>query len=192
MDVGYMRVSTKDQNPDLQRRALMEASCQQIFEERVSGIKAERAELKKAIDYCRESDVLVVWKLDRLGRSLKDLIEKVELLKERGVGLRSLTESIDTTTPGGKLVLHVFGALAEFERDLIIERTSASLEAVRARGRRGGRPKAMDEKKAKLARAMLAEETSIEEVCEALGVSRSTLYRHLGPAATRPSQQSRA
>jgi DNA invertase Pin-like site-specific DNA recombinase len=185
MDFGYMRVSTRDQNPDLQRRALVEAGCERIFEETVSGAKAEREELEKAIDYCREGDVLVVWKLDRVGRSLKDLLEKVELLKERGVGLRSLTESIDTTTPGGKLVFHVFGALAEFERDIIRERTMAGLEAARARGRKGGRKPVMDDRKIALASELMkARVMPASEVCEAVGVSRATLYRYVKPDGT--------
>jgi DNA invertase Pin-like site-specific DNA recombinase len=139
-----------------------------------------RPQLRAALEYVREGDALVVWKLDRFGRSLQELIELVGDLKERGVEFVSLRESIDTTTPGGKLVFHVFGAVAKFERDLVLERTVAGLEAARARARRGGRPRALDESKAKLARRLKAEgEHSVEEICSMLGVSRSTLYRYL-------------
>ena len=139
-----------------------------------------RPQLRAALEYVREGDALVVWKLDRFGRSLQELIELVGDLKERGVEFVSLRESIDTTTPGGKLVFQVFGAVAEFERDLVLERTVAGLEAARARGRRGGRPRALDESKAKLARRLKAEgEHSVEEICSMLGVGRSTLYRYL-------------
>jgi DNA invertase Pin-like site-specific DNA recombinase len=139
-----------------------------------------RPQLRAALEYVREGDALVVWKLDRFGRSLQELIELVGDLKERGVEFVSLRESIDTTTPGGKLVFHVFGAVAKFERDLVLERTVAGLEAARARARRGGRPRALDESRAKLARRLKAEgEHSMEEICSMLGVSRSTLYRYL-------------
>ena len=151
------------------------------FEEQISSRKADRPELRAALEYVREGDALVVWKLDRFGRSLKELIELVGGLRERGVEFVSLRESIDTTTPGGKLVFHVFGAVAEFERDLILERTMAGLEAAKARGRHGGRPRALDEGKAKLARRLKDEgEHSVEEICSMLGVGRSTLYRYLG------------
>ena len=143
-----------------------------------------RPQLRAALEYVREGDALVVWKLDRFGRSLQELIELVGDLKERGVEFVSLRESIDTTTPGGKLVFHVFGAVAEFERDLVLERTVAGLEAARARGRRGGRPRALDESKARLARRLKAEgEHSVEEICSMLGVGRSTLYRYLAEEA---------
>ncbi len=139
MRVGYVRTSKKDQNPDLQRRELEEFGCEKIFEEQISSRKADRPELRAALEYCREGDELVVWKLDRFGRSLRELIELVNGVRERGIEFVSLRESIDTTTPGGKLVFHVFGAVAEFERDIIRERTMAGLEAARARGRKGGR-----------------------------------------------------
>jgi DNA invertase Pin-like site-specific DNA recombinase len=178
--VGYIRTSKKEQNPQLQRRDLLAAGCQKLFEEQISSRKAHRPELRAALEYVREGDALVVWKLDRFGRSLQELIELVGDLKERGVEFVSLRESIDTTTPGGKLVFHVFGAVAEFERDLVLERTVAGLEAARARGRRGGRPRSLDESKAKLARRLKAEgEHSVEEICSMLGVGRSTLYRYL-------------
>ena len=180
MKVGYIRTSKKDQNPQLQRRDLLAAGCEKIFEEQISSRKADRPQLRAALEYVRKGDALVVWKLDRFGRSLQELIELVRGLKERGIEFVSLRESIDTTTPGGKLVFHVFGAVAEFERDLVLERTVAGLEAARARGRRGGRPRALDESKAKLAKRLKAEgEHSVEEICSMLGVGRSTLYRYL-------------
>ena len=185
MKVGYIRTSKKDQNPELQRRDLLAFGCEKIFEEQISSRKEDRPELKAAMDYCREGDEMVVWKLDRFGRSLRELIDLVNELSKRGVELVSLRESIDTTTPGGKLVFHVFWAVAEFERDLILERTTAGLEAARARGRRGGRKPAMDEGKIALAsRLMRDRETPISEVCEAVGVSRATLYRYVGPDGT--------
>ena len=185
MKVGYIRTSKKDQNPELQRRDLLAFGCEKIFEEQISSRKEDRPELKAAMDYCREGDEMVVWKLDRFGRSLRELIDLVNELRKRGVELVSLRESIDTTTPGGKLVFHVFGAVAEFERDLILERTTAGLEAAKARGRRGGRKPAMDEGKIALAsRLMRNRETPISEVCEAVGVSRATLYRYVGPDGT--------
>jgi DNA invertase Pin-like site-specific DNA recombinase len=168
--VGYIRTSKKDQNPELQRRDLLAAGCEKVFEEQISSRKADRPELRAALEYVREGDALVVWKLDRFGRSLKELVELVGGLRERGVEFVSLRESIDTTTSGGKLVFHVFGAVAEFERDLILERTMAGLEAAKARGRHGGRPRALDEGKAKLARRLKDEgEHSVEEICSMLG-----------------------
>src|SRR6266545_5471384 len=154
MDVGYARVSTLEQNLDLQKDALTKAGCERIFTDRISGAKSERPGLTDALEFVREGDVLVVWKLDRLGRSLQQLIETVTGLAARGIEFRSLTEQIDTTTPGGKLIFHIFGSLAEFERDLIRERTKAGLTAARARGRIGGRPKGGDEKKRKAALAL--------------------------------------
>ncbi|MEW6636700.1 MAG: recombinase family protein [Actinomycetota bacterium] len=182
MKVGYIRTSKKDQNPELQRQELEAFGCERIFEEQISSRKADRPELRAALDYCRPGDTLVVWKLDRLGRSLRELIDLVNELQERGVEFVSLRESLDTTTPGGKLVFQVFASVAEFERDLIRERTMAGLEAARARGRKGGRKRAMDEKKIALASSMLKNrEIPVGEVCEAVGVSRATLYRYLGP-----------
>ena len=184
MKVGYMRVSRRDQNPDLQRRALEAAGCERIFGEKASGANAEREELLAALEYVREGDVLVVWKLDRLGRSLKDLIGRMEELQDRGVGFASVTEGLDTTTPGGRLVYHVFGALAEWEREVIRERTFAGLRAARARGRNGGRPAKMDERQVAQARAMLKDrDVSLREVCETFGVSKTTLYRYLNGGA---------
>jgi DNA invertase Pin-like site-specific DNA recombinase len=186
MLVGYARVSTAEQSLDLQLDALRAAGCERLFTDIASGAKAERQGLTEALVYVRPGDTLVVWKLDRLGRSLRHLIEVVTALHERGVGFRSLQESIDTTTSGGKLIFHVFGALAEFERDLIRERTRAGLTAARVRGRKGGRPRAMNETQIAMARAMLADRTKpIAEICAALHVSRATLYRYL-PASERP------
>src|SRR3954469_24529125 len=142
MLVGYARISTTDQTLDLQHDALTKAGCSRIFTDTASGAKSEREGLTEALSYVRVGDTLVVWKLDRLGRSLKDLIERIKQLNDRKIGFRSITENIDTTTSGGKLIFHIFGALAEFERDIIRERTNAGLEAARARGRLGGRPKA--------------------------------------------------
>ncbi len=140
---GYARVSTADQNPDLQLDALRAAGCSRIFIDYASGAKTARPELARALDHLRAGDTLIVWKLDRLGRSLPHLVETVKALSDRDVGLRSLQDPIDTTTPGGRLVFHVFAAMAEFERDLIRERTNAGLAAARARGRVGGRPPAL-------------------------------------------------
>jgi DNA invertase Pin-like site-specific DNA recombinase len=185
MNVGYARVSRQDQNPDLQRRELEASGCERIFEEKISTRKESRPVLEAALDYVRAGDVFVVWRLDRLGRSLKELIELVNGLQERGVEFRSLRENLDTTTPGGKLVFHVFASIAEFERDIIRERTLAGLEAARARGRKGGRKRVMDEKKAALAaRLMKDKDTPIAQVCEAVGVSRATLYRYIKPDGT--------
>ncbi len=149
--IGYARVSTTEQNPTLQLDALQAAGCERVFTEEASGAVAERPELARALDHLRPGDTLVVWKLDRLGRSLRHLIDTVRGLEDRGGGFRSLQEQVDTTTPGGRLVFHVFGALAEFERDLIRERTHAGLAAARARGRRGGRPTVMTPEKRKAA-----------------------------------------
>jgi DNA invertase Pin-like site-specific DNA recombinase len=183
MLVGYARVSTHDQTLALQRDALTGAGCERIFADTASGARADRPGLEEALAYVRTGDTLVVWKLDRLGRSLPHLLETVARLQERGVGFRSLTEQLDTTTSGGKLVFHVFAALAEFERDVIRERTQAGLAAARARGRRGGRPRAgalADARKVALAQALYSDTSlTIAEVCRTLGVSRATLYRYV-------------
>lgn len=178
--VGYCRVSTDGQNLGLQVDALRQAGCERIFEETASGAQRDRPELAKALDYLRPGDVLVVWKLDRLARSLRQLLETGEALAQREIGLRSLTEQIDTSTPGGRLVFHVFGALAEFERGIIRERTMAGLANARRMGRKGGRPRAMTEADIAKAKAMLAApDITIEEVAETLGISSATLYRYL-------------
>jgi len=180
MLVGYARVSTQDQKPELQLDALTAAGCEKVFEEKASGAQRDRPQLTAAIEYMRQGDTLVVWKLDRLARSMKQLIETVEGLDGRGIGFRSLTEAIDTTTPGGKLVFHIFGALAEFERSIIRERTTAGLKAARDRGRLGGRPPALSAADLAAARAMLSDpEITVEAVAKRLGVAPSTLYRHL-------------
>lgn len=179
MNLGYARVSTLDQHLELQEDALAKAGCEKIFRDVVSGAIDSRKGLTEAIEFARRGDTLVVWKLDRLGRSLKHLIETVNLLKERGVGLMSLQEKIDTTTPGGKLIFHVFGALAEFERELIRERTNAGLKAARARGRLGGRPPILTSKQIEMAQRLLNDPAvSVAEICRTLQVSRSTLYRY--------------
>ncbi len=180
MLIGYARVSTDDQKLDLQLDALKKAGCDRIFDDRISGVKAERSGLTKALDLCRSGDTLVVWRLDRLGRSIKNLINLAETLKERGVGLMSISEAIDTSSSGGQLVFHLFGALAEFERNLIRERVNAGLSAARARGRVGGRPKLLDANKQQLAVDLYAaRKHSIKEICELLGISKTTLYAYL-------------
>jgi DNA invertase Pin-like site-specific DNA recombinase len=181
MEIGYARVSTGEQTLNLQLDALRQAGCGRVFTETASGAKNDRLILKEATDFLRSGDVLVVWRLDRLGRSLKHLIEVVTELEQRRIGFRSLTEQIDTTTPGGKLIFHVFGALAEFERDLIRERTNAGLAAARARGRKGGRPKKLtDPKTLALAHRLYHDDqTDVATICQTLGISRATLYRAL-------------
>lgn len=180
MKIGYARVSTQDQEAHLQTDALIDSGCERIFEEKASGAQRDRPELHRAIEYLRHGDVLVVWKLDRLARSLRQLIETVEDLAERGIGFISLTEGIDTTSPGGKLVFHIFGALAEFEREMIRERTQAGLKAARVRGRKLGRPVALTDAQIKMARSMRASGAhSMPEIAKQLGVSRATLYRKL-------------
>lgn len=179
MRIGYARISTVDQNLDLQEDALSKAECKKIFQDVASGASDTRKGLAEAIEFARPGDVVVVWKLDRLGRSLKHLIEIINQLHEKKVGFMSLQEKIDTTTSGGKLIFHVFGALAEFERELIRERTQAGLKAARARGRQGGRPKKMTARQVAMARKLLSDKTnSVAEVCRTLQVSRSTLYRY--------------
>lgn len=182
MRVGYARVSTVDQNSDLQLDALRRAGCEKIYTERASGARADRPELARVLnDVLRAGDTLVIWKLDRLARSLKTLIATAEDLERRGVGLVSLTESIDTTTPGGVLVFHVFGAIAQFERALICERTAAGLAEARRRGRKGGRPAALKEADVVAARALMRDGTlPVRAVAKRMGVSVATLYRHVG------------
>jgi DNA invertase Pin-like site-specific DNA recombinase len=176
--VGYARVSTTEQDPQLQLDALEAAGAERVFTDHASGATAARPQLTAALDYLREGDTLTVWRLDRLGRSLRDLIDQVQLLEQRGVGLVSITEALDTTTASGRLTFHIFGALAEFERELIRERTHAGLEAARRQGRTGGRPTVMTEKKKRLGRQLLNDGLPAERVAAALGVSRATIYRH--------------
>ena len=178
--VGYARVSTRDQSPALQLDALREAGCERTFMEKASGAQRDRPELAAALDYIRAGDTLVVWKLDRLARSVRQLVETAEDLQQRGIGLKVLTQQIDTTTPGGRLVFHVFAAMAEFERELTLERTHAGLVAAKALGRRGGRKPAMGPSEVKRAKAMLTDPTiTVEEVARQMGVQPSTLYRHI-------------
>ena len=180
MLIGYARVSTHDQTLNLQQDALKNAGCTKIFTDVISGAKTERKGLAEALEYVRAGDTLVVWRLDRLGRSLKDLIEKLTELNKRNIGFKSLTENIDTTTSGGKLIFHIFGALAEFERDLVKERTDAGLRAARERGRTGGRPKVVTDKKLEMARALYADKhNTINEICQTLNISKTSLYRYL-------------
>lgn len=179
MKVGYVRVSKLEQNEALQVDALEAAGCEKVFTDKISGAKFERKGLEKILEYVRPGDTLVVWKLDRLGRSLKDLIEIVNDLEKREVEFASLTEHMDTSTPGGRLLFHVMGALAEYERGLIRERTMAGLTAARARGRLGGRPRTVTNGTEKMIRKLMADNTmTIGDIVEATGVSRSTLYRY--------------
>lgn len=180
MLIGYARISTDDQNLDLQKDALTKAGCNCIMEDRLSGSKVERPGLKSALAYARQGDIIVVWRLDRLSRSLKDLIEIVALLESKDIGLKSLQESIDTASSSGKLIFHIFGALAEFERNLIRERTNAGLQAARARGRKGGRPKSLDSDKRALAIKLYNEkEHTIEKICKMMEISKPTLYKYI-------------
>lgn len=181
MRIGYARVSTLDQNTDLQLQKLKEAGCEKVIIEKASGAKADRPELMRLLaDLLREGDTLVVWKLDRLARSLKQLIATAEDLKGRGIGLISITDAIDTSSPGGMLVFHMLGAIAEFERSLIQERTRAGLVEAKRRGRMGGRPKKLTAKDVSAAKAMLADGTlTSKEIASKLRVSKATLYRYL-------------
>lgn len=183
MKIGYARVSTKEQSLNLQEDALQKAGCKKIYSEHISGVKSNRPQLQEMIKHLRQGDIVVVWKLDRLGRSIRDLIKLVSTFQDNGVGFQSLQDAIDTTTPTGKLTFHLFAALAEFERDIISTRTKAGLEAARARGRKGGRPKGLSKKaqdKARLAESLYKEkERSIAEICNHLHISKPTLYRYL-------------
>jgi len=181
--IGYARISTDDQNLALQHDALTAAGCEKIYEDKISGARAERPGLALALEVARAGDTLIVWRLDRLGRSLKDLIALAERLEQRKVGLKSLKEALDTTSSGGRLIFHMFGALAEFERDLIRERTQAGLSAARARGRLGGRPKLLTPEKRRLVVQLYrAKEHSIAEICRLMGISKPTLYSYLAEA----------
>jgi len=183
MKIGYARVSTKDQDLSLQIDALENVGCTRIYQEQITGSTKERPELQKMLEQLRDRDVIVIWKLDRLARSLKDLVSLVNEIQENGAGLHSLNDHIDTTTPNGKLTFHLFAALAEFERDIIRERTIAGLAAARARGRKGGRPKGLS-KKAKHT-AIIAErlyqegDLTISEICDQLSITKMTLYNYL-------------
>jgi DNA invertase Pin-like site-specific DNA recombinase len=180
MRVGYARVSTSDQRLDLQRDALLQSGCTKIFEEVARGTTAERTALNAALEYVRPDDTLVVWRLDRLGRSLRHLIHVVNTLHERGVGFQSLVEAIDTTTPTGQFFLHVTGAFAELERNLIRERTMAGLISARQRGRYGGRPKAIAPDTFAMALQLYeARITPVQRICQRLGIARRSFYRYL-------------
>lgn len=179
MLIGYARVSTQDQNLELQTEALRAAGCEKIFEDRVSGSRADRPGLSRAMEALRRGDSLVVWKLDRLGRSVKSLVGWVGDLREHGVEFKSLTDSIDTGTASGRFFFHVMASLAEMERELIVERTRAGLEVARQLGRRGGRRRAMTDSKLASARKLLASGVPPRDVAKNLGVSVPTLYRWL-------------
>lgn len=183
MLIGYARVSTHEQTLALQEDALRAAKCELVYTDTISGAKTERPGLDKALDHLRAGDTLVVWRLDRLGRTLKHLIETITDLEAKGIGFMSLTENIDTTTAGGKLIFHIFGSLAEFERALLRERTLAGMAAARARGRLGGRRyKAIDPKKLETAKLLLDDgKTHVEQIAEFLGVSPATFYRRIKP-----------
>ena len=186
MKIGYARVSTPDQKLRMQTDALKKAGCTKIFKEKASGAKSDRPQFLKMMEHIRKGDTVLVWKLDRLSRSMKDLLNTISQLEERGIGFKSLNDPIDTTTPQGKLIFNIFASLAEFERDIISERTKAGLAAARARGRLGGRPKGLSKEaqsKEEFA-AMLYQKTgkkalSISEICERVGVSKPTLYNYL-------------
>lgn len=186
MRIGYGRVSTRDQNPDAQEDALKDADCDQIFVDKASGKLASRPELDKALIAARDGDEFVITKLDRLGRSLKNLIELSEQLDKKGVNLVVLSQGIDTSTPAGRMFFHILGAIAEFERSLIVERTRDGLEAARARGRVGGRKQALKPRQVKLAQEMYDElgddgkrKHTVQEIANELGVARTTIYRYL-------------
>ena len=188
MLIGYARVSTDDQTLDLQRDSLTEAGCERIFEDTAGGA-AERPSLHDALSHLRIGDTLVVWRLDRLGRSLKDLIARAEDLRTRDVGLRSLQEAIDTDSSSGRLIFHIFGALAEFERALIRERTQAGLEAARARGRLGGRRKRLDPRqRAHAVELYRSRQHTVKEICGLMGISRATLYAYVEEFTERGSE----
>lgn len=181
--VGYARVSTYDQHTDLQTTALDDAGCAKTFEEKASGTRSDRPELAAALDYLRPGDTLVVWRLDRLGRSMAHLIATVTDLDGRGIGFRSITENIDTTTATGRLVFHIFAALAEFERALIVDRTKAGLLAARERGAKPGRKPSLTADQVAIVRGLhAAGDHTVSAIAAVVGVSRATVYRHLARA----------
>jgi DNA invertase Pin-like site-specific DNA recombinase len=180
MKIGYARVSTADQHLRMQEDALKQAGCKKIYHDTASGTKADRPGLGKALEQLREGDVLVVWKLDRLGRSLRNLIDIIQQLQDQNIGFQSLRESIDTTTTGGKLVFHIFSALAEFERDLIRDRTQAGLQAARARGKKGGRPAQLSSKEiTKMIGYYQEGKNTVDEICKIFGIGRTCFYNYL-------------
>jgi DNA invertase Pin-like site-specific DNA recombinase len=182
MLVGYGRVSTTDQNPAMQEDALRMAGCEKLYIERISSGKKDRPQLTAALDYVRSGDTLVVWRLDRLARSLHQLIATVEDLEHRGIALKSITEAIDTSTPGGRLVFHIFGSIAEFERAIIRERTKAGVIAAKARGRAGGRPAKLIGERVEHAKNLLNAGSSVSAVARSMGVSRATVHRAINLA----------
>ena len=178
--IGYARVSTVEQNEQLQTDALTKAGCERLFTDHASGAKAHRPELDRMLDTTRKGDTLIVWKLDRLGRSVQNLVDLMNLLQSRGVGFKSLTENMDTTTPGGVLIFNVFAAMAQFERDLIRERTNAGLQAARARGRKGGRPsKLSDKERVRIRELYQSRALTVQEIADKYHVSRKTIYSSL-------------
>lgn len=180
MLIGYARISTAEQNLDLQMDKLKAAGCDRIFSDCISGSKSDRPGLNDALSFARSTDVLVVWKLDRLGRSLSHLINTVQQLTERGIEFKSLQENLDTVSPGGKLLFHIFGAISEFERDLVRERTIAGIESARIRGRKGGAKKILSNSQIKIGKEVACDRTrSVKEICELLNCSPSTYYRHI-------------
>lgn len=183
MKIGYARISTLEQNLDLQIDALKKAGCEKIITDEISGSVADRPGLEKLKEILRKDDTLVVWRLDRLGRTLKNLIEWINQLDEQKIGFKSLQESIDTTSSSGKLIFHIFGALSEFERNLIRERTRAGIEAARSRGRQGGRPKKLNKDKRQLAIDLYkGKKHSLRQICEMTGISKPTLYKYVREA----------
>lgn len=194
MKIGYARVSTQEQELALQLDALTEAGCEKIYQEKISGAAKQRPQLEAMLDQLRTGDVVVVWKLDRLARSLRDLVALVNQIQDQGASFRSINDQIDTTSAHGKFTFHIFASLAEFERDIIRERTKAGLEAARARGRKGGRPTGLSKKAQHTAmlaeRLYLEQELSISEICDQLSISKGTLYnylRHQGVAISKRS-----
>ncbi len=180
MNVGYARISTKEQHLRMQEDALKSAGCEEIYTDIASGSKSERPGLDKALSYIREGDTLVVWKLDRLGRSIQHLIQTVAALSKRKIAFKSLQENIDTQTSGGKLIFHIFGALAEFERELIRERTDAGLKSARARGHMGGRPSLLDNRQIKRMIEMYdSKKNTVGEICKIYEISRPSFYNYL-------------
>jgi DNA invertase Pin-like site-specific DNA recombinase len=183
MKIGYARVSTKEQELALQIDALENAGCTRIYQEKITGTNKNRPELQKMLEQLRDGDIIIIWKLDRLARSLKDLVGLVTEIQEKGAGLNSLHDHIDTTTPHGKFTFHLFAALAEFERDIIRERTNAGLAAARARGRKGGRPRGLSKKAqhtAIIAERLYQEgELTVKEICDQLSISKMTFYNYL-------------
>ena len=180
MKVGYARVSTNDQHLYMQEDALKNSGCEEIYHDIASGVKVARPGLEEALNYLREGDILIVWKLDRLGRSIQHLIKTVKDLNDRGIGFKSLQENIDTTTSGGKLIFYIFSALAEFERDLITERTKAGLKAARTRGRLGGRPPVLSDKQVtKMMTHYDERKLTIDEICKLYSISKPSFYNYL-------------